>query len=290
MTAQTPIGPEDVLALIRETNARGFGRSDLPAPGPEGPFRPMPLSGLGRATAPEGLRPPEAAGPVPEGQGPGPAAPAALVPPEPAPALPDPALLAAARAEGRREGHAEGWAEGRAEGRREAETEFALARETFLRLAARLSAPTPGDTARLARMIDGAVCALASQRAGIAIDTHPAGFVARIEALVDRVAQGLRQVTLRLNPEDLQALAPHLPGSDLLSEARVAPDPRLARGDLEVRAEGILLSDLLAPAAPHPQDPAAAPGATDAPAGPGAADSPGASVAAARAAAAESVR
>ncbi|AZB55171.1 flagellar assembly protein FliH, partial [Cereibacter sphaeroides] len=39
MTAQTPIGPEDVLALIRETNARGFGRSDLPAPGPEGPFR-----------------------------------------------------------------------------------------------------------------------------------------------------------------------------------------------------------------------------------------------------------
>ncbi|MVX47596.1 flagellar assembly protein FliH, partial [Rhodobacter sphaeroides] len=57
MTAQTPIGPEDVLALIRETNARGFGRSDLPAPGPEGPFRPMPLSGLGRA-APAAPRPP----------------------------------------------------------------------------------------------------------------------------------------------------------------------------------------------------------------------------------------
>ncbi|WYK04211.1 FliH/SctL family protein [Cereibacter sphaeroides f. sp. denitrificans] len=287
MTAQTPIGPEDVLALIRETNARGFGRSDLPAPGPEGPFRPMPLSGLGRATAPEGLRPPEAVEPVPEGQGPGPSA---LVPPDPAPALPDPALLEAARAEGRREGHAEGWAEGRAEGRREAEAEFALARETFLRLAARLSAPTPGDTARLARMIDGTVCALASQRAGIAIDAHPAGFAARIEALADRVAQGLRQVTLRLNPEDLQALAPHLPGSDLLSEARVAPDPCLARGDLEVRAEGILLSDLLAPAASQPQDTATAPGATDAPARPGAADSPGASVAGARAAAAEPVR
>jgi len=75
------------------------------------------------------------------------------------------------------------------------------------------------------------------------------------------VAQGLRQVTLRLNPEDLQALAPHLPGSDLLSEARVAADPRLARGDLEVRAEGILLSDLLAPAA-------SLPGAADSPAAP----------------------
>ncbi|ABN76800.1 FliH/SctL family protein [Cereibacter sphaeroides] len=261
MTAQTPIGPEDVLALIRETNARGFGRSDLPAPGPEGPFRPMPLSGLGRA-APEAPRPPDAAGPAPESRAP--AAPAGLVPPDPAPpapALPDPALLEAARAEGRRDGHAEG----RAEGRREAEAEFAHARETFLRLAERLSAPAPGDTARLARMIDGAVCALASQRAGIEIDRHPAGFAARLEALADRVAQGLRQVTLRLNPEDLQALAPHLPGSDLLSEARIAADPRLARGDLEVRAEGIVLSDLLAPAASLPGAAADSPAAPEAP-------------------------
>ncbi|ULB09839.1 flagellar assembly protein FliH [Cereibacter azotoformans] len=252
MNARTPMGPEDVLALIRESNARGFGRSAVPVRAPAEPFRPTPLAGLVRDVAPEG-----AALPVLEPEPPAPPAPAL---PDPVP--PDPALLEAARAEGRREGHAEGLAEGRAAGRAEAEAALSSARDTFLQLAARLSAPTPADTARLAQLIEGAVRALASQRAGLAIDAHPEAFAARIETLADRVAQGLREVTLRLNAEDLRAVAPHLEAGGICPPTRITADPRLARGDLEVRAEGIVLADLIgvAPLAAAPRrDPETAP-------------------------------
>ncbi|MGP3697179.1 FliH/SctL family protein [Rhodobacter sp. NSM] len=237
------MGPDDVLALIRETNARGFGRSSVPVREPAGPFRATPLAGLVRGVAPE-----EAALVIAE-----PEEPPAPAPPPP----PDPALLEAARAEGRREGRAEGLAEGQASGRREAEAALAEARETFLRLAARLSTPTPADTAQLAAMIDTAVRTLASQRAGLSIDAHPEAFAARVEGLADRVAQGLRQVSIRLNAEDLRAVAPHVGGSDLLAEARISADPRLARGDVEVRADGIVLADLIG----VPPEPRAAAGA-----------------------------
>ena len=77
------------------------------------------------------------------------------------------------------------------------------------------------------------------------IDALPPAFAARVEALADRVAQGVRAVSLRLNPDDLAAITPHLAGFDVLGGAVLAPDPRLSRGDVEVRAEGIRLADLI---------------------------------------------
>ncbi|SNX67776.1 flagellar assembly protein FliH [Cereibacter ovatus] len=229
------MGPEDVLALIREQGARGLGRTPLRLPEPAGAFRAMPMAGLVRGKAPEG-----AALEVEEPP------PAVEIAPPPPPA-PDPALIEAARAEGFAAGHAAGLAEGQALGRTEAEAALDKARRAFEAAAARLSAPTAADTAHLAQAIDHAVRLLAGQRAGLAIDAHPAAFAARIEALADRVSQGLRQVSVRLNPQDLAAVTPHLAGSDLLAEARLAADPRLGRGDAEIRAEGIVLSDLLEP-------------------------------------------
>ena len=239
MNAQSPIGPEDVLAMIRETTARGFGRTPLALPDPATPFRATPLAGLVRGIASE--------------------ADAILLPdpdpaevPAPTPA-PDPQALEAARAEGHAAGRAEGWreghgagfAEGSRAGRAEAQAALATAIAAFEAAVARIASPSAADTARLAEAIDGAVRALAARRAGLAIDAHPEAFVARIDGLADRVAQGLRQVALRLNPDDLAAITPHLGPSELLSEARLQPDPRLARGDVEIRAEGIVLADLL---------------------------------------------
>ncbi|WP_096785545.1 FliH/SctL family protein [Rhodobacter sp. CZR27] len=239
MNAQSPIGPEDVLAMIRDSAARGFGRTPLSLPDPATPFRATPLAGLVRGIASE--------------------ADAILLPePDPAevqalPQAPDPQALEAARAEGHAAGHAEGWREGHAAGlaegnlagRAEAQAALATARAAFEAAVARLASPAAADTARLAEAIDQAVRALAAQRAGLAIDDHPETFVARIEALADRVSQGLRQVALRLNPDDLAAMTPHLGTSELLAAARLQPDPRLARGDVEIRAEGIVLADLL---------------------------------------------
>jgi flagellar assembly protein FliH len=173
-------------------------------------------------------------------------------PPEPKAAVDPARLLSDARAEGYAAGHADGEeagiARGRAEGRAEAEAALAPARAAFLAAAARLAvASDPADD--LGGMLADAVRQLAAERAGQLIDTLPAAFAARIETLADRVAQGVRGVTLRLNPDDLAAITPHLAGFDVLAGATLAGDARLARGDVEVRAEGIRLSDLIGGAA-----------------------------------------
>jgi flagellar assembly protein FliH len=67
----------------------------------------------------------------------------------------------------------------------------------------------------------------------------------RIEALAERVSQGLRSLELRLHPDDLAAITPFLPDSDLLTASRLVAEPRLSRGDVDIRADGIRLADLL---------------------------------------------
>lgn len=175
------------------------------------------------------------------------ASPAPVPVPVPVPQADPETLLAEARAEahatGKAEGLADGLAQGRGEGRAEAEAALAAARDAFTAAAKAVMAgdATPDG---LTDLLAKAVRDLAAQRAGQAIDALPAPFLARVAALADRVAQGMRTVTLRLNPDDLAAIAPHLAGSDL-DGAALNPDPRLKRGDVEVRSEGIVLSDLL---------------------------------------------
>lgn len=173
-----------------------------------------------------------------------PVAPEPVAPPPPDPALRLAEVRAAALDEGRAQGHADGLAEGLAQGRAEAEAELADARAAFLAAATRLGTAAPDLSDKIAALMAGAVRDLAAQRAGQAIDTLPAPFIARIAKLADRVAQGMRTVTLRLNPDDLTAISPHLAATDL-DGATLSPDPTLRRGDIEVRADGIRLADLM---------------------------------------------
>lgn len=172
--------------------------------------------------------------------------PPAAAPPEPAaPPPPDPAkMLAEAQARGHAAGLAEGQAKGVAEGRAQALAELDAARAAFVAAAKGLSHASPDLSDQIAALLASAVRDLAAQRAGQAIDTLPKPFIARIARLADRVAQGIRTVTLRLNPDDLTAIAPHLAGTDL-DGATLTPDPALNRGDVEVRADGIRLADVL---------------------------------------------
>lgn len=169
------------------------------------------------------------------------------LPPEPAaPPPPDPAeLMAEAEARGHAAGVAEGHAAGLAEGRALALSEMETARAAFVAATKGLATAMPDLSDQIAGLIASAVRDLAAQRAGQAIDAMPEPFVARIAKLADRVAQGMRTVTLRLNPDDLQAITPHLSDTDL-EGASLTPDPSLRRGDVEVRADGIRLADLLA--------------------------------------------
>lgn len=227
------LAPAELAARLRATVSGSFtGRAPLVAV--DGGFRAARLDQFARVGADVEPAPP---------------APAA----EPAPPPPDPArLLADARAEGFADGQvqglARGRAEGHAEGRREAmaEAEAALgaARDAFA-AALRGLAAAPAASDALAGMLADAVRTLAAQRAGQAIDALPAAFAARVAALADRVAQGMRTVTVRLHPDDLAAIAPHLAGTDL-DGVTLSPDPHLSRGDVDVRGDGIVLSDLLA--------------------------------------------
>jgi flagellar assembly protein FliH len=172
----------------------------------------------------------------------------AAAPPEPvAPPPPDPAiLLAEAQARGHAAGLTEGHAKGVAEGRAQAQAELDAAKAAFIAAAKGLSHSGPDLSDQIAALMASAVRDLAAQRAGQAIDALPRPFIARIAKLADRVAQGIRTVTLRLNPNDLTAIASHLAGTDL-DGATLTPDPTLNRGDVEVRADGIRLADVLGP-------------------------------------------
>lgn len=236
------MGPAEVMALIRASNEKGFA-AKAPLTPSDAVFRRARLEEV-RRVDPSGVLVEE----------PEPMTEAEVLPPDPVEVAPavvveDPAQrLAEARGEGYRAGHADGVEEGRAQGRAEAEAMIAPARDAFLAVAARLAAaddPAEG----IAAVIADAVRKLAAERAGQMIDALPAAFAARIEALADRVAQGVREVSLRLNPDDLAAVTPHLAGFDVIARARLESDARLARGDVEVRAEGIRLADLVGGAA-----------------------------------------
>ena len=100
------------------------------------------------------------------------------------------------------------------------EADLAEARALFEAATLRLSHLEAAGLGTLTDTIAEAVKTLAAQRAGQMIDEMPAPFVKRVEALADRVAQGVSAVTVRLNPDDFAAIKPHLSGSDLLNPDR----------------------------------------------------------------------
>ncbi len=244
------MGPAEVMALIRASAQKGFTGA-APLVPQDGSFRRARLEEVRRLGPADGvlLDPEDALAGEMLG------AEAAEV--APAPAVEDPGRrLAEARAEGyssgRADGFDEGLAQGRAEGRAEAQAAaeadlgatIGPARDAFVAVAARLVAG-PDLADGIAGVIADAVRQLAAERAGQMIDALPEAFAVRVEAMADRVAQGVRAVSVRLNPDDLAAITPHLAGFEVVGAAALVPDARLARGDVEVRAEGIRLADLL---------------------------------------------
>lgn len=245
------INPADLAAIIAKSHSAGFAAyvPQRPSAGIVAGKDFLPADYEKLATLPPApARDETAANPAPTPK----PAPLTLVEtprPEPKPARDFEAELAAAFEKGR----ASGLAEGRAQGQAEAEAqqqqgtmaELAQARDTFLTAAAALSGPQDQLAASLSPGIEAAILRLAAERAGIAIAENPAAFARRVEKLADRVAQGVRQVRVSLNPDDLARITAHLEGHTMdLMEFQ--PKPGLRHGDVIVTAQGISLSDLLA--------------------------------------------
>jgi flagellar assembly protein FliH len=240
------MGTAEVMALIRASSQKGFTGAVPMAP-QDATFRRARLEEV-RRVDPAGVLLEEDALSMDGALG-GEVLAADAVEMAPAPVVEDPARrLAEARGEGYAAGRADGLEEGRIEGRAaaltEAEAGLVPARDAFVAALAGLTGG-PDLADEIAGVIAAAVRRLAAERAGQMIDALPAAFAARVEAMADRVAQGVRSVTVRLNPDDLAVITPHLAGLEVAGSAELVADARLARGDVEVRAEGIRLADLL---------------------------------------------
>jgi len=138
---------------------------------------------------------------------------------------------------------AEAYAAGVAAARADAMAELETARDVFVAAHTALL-DTPGQLEELTAQIEKAVLRLASDRAGLAIDTTPAAFLSRIEQLATTISDAMETLSVMLNPADLNAIAPHLQDSQCKA-IRFKADPALSRGDARLETPLVMLDDLL---------------------------------------------
>lgn len=249
------INPADLAAIIAKSHTGGFS--------PSVPQRPSAGIVAGNGFMPANFEtiakqnpPPQTAGQS-AGQSAGQEPEVAKAPvltvvshprPEPKPERDFAAELAAAFEKGRASGLADGKAQGQAEAAAQLQergtAEMTRARDAFVAAAKALAAPQDDLADSLCSGIEAAILRLASERAGMAIAENPSAFLRRIEGLADRVSQGLRQVRVSLNPDDLALINAHL-GDHPIDMLEFSPRPGLSHGDVIVTAQGITLSDLL---------------------------------------------
>ncbi|WP_213685034.1 FliH/SctL family protein [Roseicyclus sp.] len=227
--SQTIIGPgqglgdEDIASAVADT--RGFGIEDaVLAEGPPQDQQDLGIDHISTAEDQATLQPASDA-----------------VVTDPIPAEAPPATLDGS--EMRDQIRAEAFAAGRAEAEAEAEARLSTAVETLAAAAHAFQHPTAEMMASLRAEITEAVLKLASDRAGLEIDTIPDAFVERIETLADRIHGQATQAVLRLNPEDHEAIAALIAGSDSLASMRVVTSAELSRGDVDLVVDGLRISD-----------------------------------------------
>lgn len=145
------------------------------------------------------------------------------------------ALERAAHAEGFAAGHAEGLATGQAEVRRQiAQIEGIL--DGFTRPLARLDGEVADALGDLAVRIAGVLL-------GRSYTADPTLLADLVREALDAVGSASREIELRLHPDDLGVLAPHLAG---LSGVRLTADTALGRGELRLHSESVRIDGTLA--------------------------------------------
>jgi len=138
-------------------------------------------------------------------------------------------------ADGLARGHAEGFATGQAEVRRlVAQIEGIL--DGFTRPLARLDDEVSEALAELAVRVAGSLI-------GPAYTADPSLLADLVREALDAVGTSQRGVELRLHPDDMGVLYPHLAGLD---GVRFTNDSTLARGELRVHSESVRIDGTLA--------------------------------------------
>ncbi len=144
------------------------------------------------------------------------------------------AIEQAAHADGYTRGHAEGLAAGQAEVRRiVAQMEGIL--DAFTRPLSRLDAEVGDALGELAVRIAGSLL-------GRTYTADPSLLIDLVREALDIAGSDSRQIELRLHPDDLGLLAPHLM---TLEGVRMNADLTLARGDLRLHADSVRIDGSL---------------------------------------------
>lgn len=138
---------------------------------------------------------------------------------------------------------AEAFAAGRAEAEADLRDGLIAATQALEAAAQAFLNPVAEGLAELRADITDAVLRLASERAGVEIDTMPYAFLDRIEALADRIHAQASQPVLRLHPDDLAAIEGMIASSDSLASMRIVASVELSRGDVDLSVDGLRLSD-----------------------------------------------
>ena len=101
------------------------------------------------------------------------------------------------------------------------------------------------DVSELSPVLEQAVLRLASERAGLAIHENPQGLVQRIEHLVEKVKSWAKAISVTLNPDDLKAVDTWRPATSAHSAWTWRADASFASGDIQLKLDGITVTDLL---------------------------------------------
>ncbi len=138
-------------------------------------------------------------------------------------------------ADGHARGHAEGFATGQAEVRRlVAQIEGIL--DGFTRPLSRLDDEVSEALAELAVRVAGSLL-------GPAYTADPSLLADLVREALDSVGSSQREVELRLHPDDMGVLYPHLAGLD---GVRLTYDTSLARGELRVHSDSVRIDGTMA--------------------------------------------
>jgi flagellar assembly protein FliH len=133
-----------------------------------------------------------------------------------------------------------------AQARAEADATLDEVRSAFEAALERMNIAEEEVAARLTTHLEKAVRILASDRAGQKIDDKPQPFLRLIEKMARDIAAGAESLVVQMNPADLMAIKPHIKSFSPLSQARLAPDPALGRGDLRLKMDEVTFADVIA--------------------------------------------
>jgi flagellar assembly protein FliH len=101
------------------------------------------------------------------------------------------------------------------------------------------------DLAKLEAAMFGAINHLASERAGMEIDTHPAAFTDKVASMVSRIRNRIEDPVIHLHPDDLAAIQPQLEKKLAPREVTLLEDDQMKRGDARVDVGSIGVMDLI---------------------------------------------